>query len=463
MRDAADVLANVRRGMLPAHIYNDAEVFEAEKERLFARAWMFVAHESEIPQVGDYVVRRVLDNSFIVSRDQAGEIHAMFNMCLHRGMQVCRAEQGNASHFRCPYHGWSYKNDGRIVGLPFHQEAYGGEAGFARKGQRLLPAPSLDSYNGLIFVSMDPDAPPLRGVPRRLRVLPRLLHQAERERRRGARPAALAGQGELEDRRRELRRRHVPHAPDPHERRGDRPVPRAEGREAQGRLHLLGRARRRHDVQAPAGHARGADALRRLPRRDDRADEGAVVSGAARRHRSRRLHDLRRVGLPEPQPRAQLAEGRRRRRRAALHLAPPVAADQRRRDRGAVLVRRRQGGARGVQEALLQGLPDVLRQQRHVRAGRRRELGVAHQHRRPARWPAGCCSTAGWACSHDDSTGRAAADAGRVRGPGVAHVGYGEYNQRALLAEWADYLEQPPLRGGADRRRDAGRRRSSEC
>ncbi|MET0526653.1 MAG: aromatic ring-hydroxylating dioxygenase subunit alpha [Nocardioides sp.] len=162
MRDAADVLANVRRGMLPAHIYNDAEVFEAEKERLFSRSWTFVAHESEIPQVGDYVVRRVLDNSFIVSRDQAGEIHAMFNMCLHRGMQVCRAEQGNASHFRCPYHGWSYKNDGRIVGLPFHQEAYGGEAGFARKGQRLVPAPSLDSYNGLVFVSMDPDAPPLR-------------------------------------------------------------------------------------------------------------------------------------------------------------------------------------------------------------------------------------------------------------------------------------------------------------
>ena len=162
MRDAADVLANVRRGMLPAHIYNDAEVFEAEKERVFSRAWTFVAHESEIPQVGDYVVRRVMDNSFIVSRDQAGEVHAMFNMCLHRGMQVCRAEQGNASHFRCPYHGWSYRNDGRIVGLPFHQEAYGGEKGFARKGQRLVPAPSLDSYNGLIFVSMDPDAPPLR-------------------------------------------------------------------------------------------------------------------------------------------------------------------------------------------------------------------------------------------------------------------------------------------------------------
>ncbi|MCW3768948.1 aromatic ring-hydroxylating dioxygenase subunit alpha, partial [Paenarthrobacter sp. PAE-2] len=68
---------------------------------------------------------------------------------------------GNASHFRCPYHGWSYRNDGRIVGLPFHKEAYGGEEGFKKKGQTLLPAPSLGVYNGLIFISLDPDAEPL--------------------------------------------------------------------------------------------------------------------------------------------------------------------------------------------------------------------------------------------------------------------------------------------------------------
>jgi phenylpropionate dioxygenase-like ring-hydroxylating dioxygenase large terminal subunit len=77
-------------------------------------------------------------------------------------MQVCRAEMGNASHFRCPYHGWSYRNDGRLMGLPFHADAYGGERGFRRKGQSLLPAPALDSYNGLVFISLDPDAPPLR-------------------------------------------------------------------------------------------------------------------------------------------------------------------------------------------------------------------------------------------------------------------------------------------------------------
>ncbi|WP_314174804.1 Rieske 2Fe-2S domain-containing protein [Streptomyces winkii] len=162
MTELATLFADVRRGMIPAHIYNDEEIFRLERERLFSRAWVFVGHESEIPQPGDYVVRRVLEDSFIVSRGEDGTVRALFNMCLHRGMQVCRAEMGNASHFRCPYHGWSYRNDGRLVGLPFHRDAYGGEAGFRRKGQTLLPAPSLGTYNGLIFVSLDPEAPPLR-------------------------------------------------------------------------------------------------------------------------------------------------------------------------------------------------------------------------------------------------------------------------------------------------------------
>src|SRR5690625_1791202 len=155
------VFENVRRGMIPAHIYNDPEIFELEKSRLFSRAWNFMAHESEIPQSGDYVVRNVLEDSFIVSRSSSGEVKVMFNMCLHRGMQVCRSEMGNASHFRCPYNGWSYRNDRKLVGLPFHKEAYGGEEGFTRKGQTLLAAPRVSIYNGMIFISLDPQAPDL--------------------------------------------------------------------------------------------------------------------------------------------------------------------------------------------------------------------------------------------------------------------------------------------------------------
>ena len=161
MIDAA-LFEQIRRGMIPAHIYNDDAIFLLEKERIFNRNWIFVAHESEIAAPGDYVVRRICDDSFVVVRDEQGAVRVLFNMCVHRGMQICRAELGNASHFRCPYHGWTYRNDGGLVGLPFHDEAYGGDAGLVRRDHGLLPAPAVDSYNGLIFVSLDANAPPLR-------------------------------------------------------------------------------------------------------------------------------------------------------------------------------------------------------------------------------------------------------------------------------------------------------------
>jgi len=155
------VLDAVRDGFVPAHVYNDAQVFGWERDHVFARSWVFLAHESEIPRPDDFVVRDILNDSFLVTRDASGAIHVLFNMCVHRGMQVCRAERGTASTFRCPYHAWTYRNDGRLVGLPFHVEAYGGERGFVREGQALLPAPSVAVVNGLVFASLDPAAPPI--------------------------------------------------------------------------------------------------------------------------------------------------------------------------------------------------------------------------------------------------------------------------------------------------------------
>jgi phthalate 3,4-dioxygenase subunit alpha len=157
--ELATITDAVRRGLVPAHLYNDAAVHDLERDRLFSRAWTFLAHESEIPRPDDYVVRHILDDSFLVTRDGDGRIHVLFNMCVHRGMQVCRAERGSARTFRCPYHAWTYRNDGQLVGLPFHADAYGGEAGFVREGQALVPAPSMAIRNGMIFASLDPDAP----------------------------------------------------------------------------------------------------------------------------------------------------------------------------------------------------------------------------------------------------------------------------------------------------------------
>jgi phenylpropionate dioxygenase-like ring-hydroxylating dioxygenase large terminal subunit len=161
MTDVGSIIADIRSGMIPANIYSDAALFELEKRRIFGKAWTFLAHESEIPEPGDYVVRRIVDDSFIVSRDEDGVVRALFNMCLHRGMQVCRSELGNASHFRCPYHAWTYKNNGDLAGVPFHKDAYGGADGLHRKGVGLLPAPRLAVHAGLVFASLDASAPDL--------------------------------------------------------------------------------------------------------------------------------------------------------------------------------------------------------------------------------------------------------------------------------------------------------------
>lgn len=159
--DINEVVSSVGRGRFPAGIYSDPEIFELERERLFNRTWQYLAHESEVPEPGDYVVRRILNDSFIVVRGEDGVVRVMLNMCRHRGMQVCRADAGNSSHFRCPYHAWTYKNDGKLTGVTFYQEAYDGERGLDRAERGLIPPPQSASYRGMIFACLDPAAPGL--------------------------------------------------------------------------------------------------------------------------------------------------------------------------------------------------------------------------------------------------------------------------------------------------------------
>ncbi|MBX6722923.1 MAG: Rieske 2Fe-2S domain-containing protein, partial [Dactylosporangium sp.] len=145
-------------GRVPAKIFNDPAVYELEKERLFSRAWCFLAHESEVPHPGDYVLRWIGDNSIIVVRDEHGEIRAHHNRCTHRGNQVCKAEMGNASHFRCSYHGWTFKNTGDLIGVPYYREVYRESL---RKEEWGLKPVRIDTYAGLIFGTLDPEAEPL--------------------------------------------------------------------------------------------------------------------------------------------------------------------------------------------------------------------------------------------------------------------------------------------------------------
>lgn len=153
-----DVERSIAEGRLPARIFNDPDIHERELERIFARDWVFVAHESEIPSPGDYVLRSIGIDEFIVARDESGTIRVLFNGCRHRGTRVCRAEKGNTSHFRCPYHGWTYKNSGELIGTPAAREAY---PNLDKQDWSLLAAPHVGMSHGLIFASLDSAAAPL--------------------------------------------------------------------------------------------------------------------------------------------------------------------------------------------------------------------------------------------------------------------------------------------------------------
>jgi phenylpropionate dioxygenase-like ring-hydroxylating dioxygenase large terminal subunit len=147
----------VREDAVHRDIYLDGDVFATEMERIFMHTWVYVGHESEIQEPGDYKTTTVGLTPVIVSRSRDGQIHVLVNRCRHRGATVCQWAKGNSSSFRCRFHGWTYDQSGELKGLAYPE----GYDGLDKSKLGLYRAPVVASYRGLIFASFDEDVPPL--------------------------------------------------------------------------------------------------------------------------------------------------------------------------------------------------------------------------------------------------------------------------------------------------------------
>lgn len=153
-----EVALGIETGEMPFKIYNNQDVFDDEMRNIFGKAWVFIGHESEIPDNGDYRRRYIGEDPYIFVRDENGNAQVLFDCCRHRGARLSQATQGNTSAFRCPYHGWTYKTNGDLYGVPSKGEAY---KGLDRDEFGLVSPACVDSYGGLVFASLNEEAPSL--------------------------------------------------------------------------------------------------------------------------------------------------------------------------------------------------------------------------------------------------------------------------------------------------------------
>ncbi|MBV9120380.1 MAG: Rieske 2Fe-2S domain-containing protein, partial [Chloroflexi bacterium] len=141
-------------------VYTDPDVFELEMERIFRSNWLYIGHESEVPAAGDFKTETIARQPLIMTRDEGGQVHVLYNRCRHRGTVIRREQQGNSAVLTCPFHGWTYAPDGRLMNVP-SGESFGFGSTLDQCDFGLVPVGRVDSCCGFVFASLSEDVPSL--------------------------------------------------------------------------------------------------------------------------------------------------------------------------------------------------------------------------------------------------------------------------------------------------------------
>lgn len=153
---AVDLDQLIRPDRVHRRLYTDPAIFDLEMQHLFGGTWVYLAHESQLPAAGDFVQVRVGRRPVLVTRDGDGDVHALLNRCTHRGTTLEVADRGCAKRFTCPYHGWTFANDGRLVAV-----AHPGNYTELDRNSLGLGRMTVAEHRGFLFGSLAADPEPL--------------------------------------------------------------------------------------------------------------------------------------------------------------------------------------------------------------------------------------------------------------------------------------------------------------
>ena len=141
-------------------IFTDEDIFELEMKHIFEGNWVYLAHETQIPNPGDYFTTYIGRQPVVITRDRGGKLNCLINACSHRGAMLCRRKTDNRTTLTCPFHGWTFRNDGALLKVK-DPDGAGYPDAFNQDGSHDLTKVRFDSYRGFLFGSINDDVVPL--------------------------------------------------------------------------------------------------------------------------------------------------------------------------------------------------------------------------------------------------------------------------------------------------------------